>query len=166
MIKNSAFDKEKKTAISRIVIGLGEVISQVKELATPESIWEVRTANAVAVVRGTEYSVKFDRDISLIRVFDGLVLVSVIDTEGIVIEGTSVVVGAGQFTEISSDSVQLKKKPDVLEAVLIYSDDSRRDVTGEVEWKLSDEDGSLINAIWQDPVTGGELRGQTKVDDN
>ena len=162
IIKDSYFDQENKTSITKIFLNFGEIISQVTKLATPESLWEVKTANAVAVVRGTKYSVKFDREKSLIKVFEGSVLVAVIDARtGAIIEGTAVMIGASQSTEIGPGNIDLKKKPEVFEAVLIFSDDTRRVVTDEVEWELSDEEKGVINAVWRHPVTGEELRGQT-----
>ena len=149
-----------------LFLKFGEVISQVETLVTPESVWEVKTANAVTVVRGTKYSVKYDKEKSVIKVFEGSVLVAVIDPKtGLIIEGTELLLDAGYFTEIDQKNVELKKRPGVFEAVLIFSDGASKIVTEEVEWQLSD-DKNEIDAIWRDPATGRELRGETKISDN
>lgn len=59
-IREGSYDKESGTAKASIFLSVGRVWSKVMELATPDSLWEVETSNAVATVRGTAFDTKTD----------------------------------------------------------------------------------------------------------
>lgn len=66
--------REKKLAVS---LGVGRLWATVRKLLTPSSSVEVKTANAVAGVRGTVYRMTVEDDQSaMVRVYDGSVYVA------------------------------------------------------------------------------------------
>lgn len=54
-LKSASYDDETETLIVKVVLEAGRIWSKVIGLATPESEWQVETANAVATVRGTAF---------------------------------------------------------------------------------------------------------------
>ena len=78
-----AFDRKTEGKNVDVKLGSGKLWAKVKKLLTPDSSVEVRTANAVAGVRGTVYRVNVNEDLSaMVKVYDGSVYVanSPIDT--------------------------------------------------------------------------------------
>ncbi len=72
-----AFDRKTEGKNVNVNLGLGKLWAKVKKLVTPDSSVEVRTANAVAGVRGTVYRVNVNDDRSaLVKVYDGSVYVA------------------------------------------------------------------------------------------
>ncbi|MBI5152990.1 MAG: FecR domain-containing protein [Parcubacteria group bacterium] len=55
-IDAASFDPTSKTLVVKVQLLIGRVWSKIFSLTTPESTWEVKTANAVATVRGTAFS--------------------------------------------------------------------------------------------------------------
>jgi len=55
-IDAASYDPKSKTLVVRVQLLIGRVWSKIFSLATPESMWEVKTSNAVATVRGTAFS--------------------------------------------------------------------------------------------------------------
>ena len=72
-----AFDKKTEGKNVNVNLGSGKLWAKVKKLVTPDSSVEVRTANAVAGVRGTVYRVNVSDDLSaMVKVYDGSVYVA------------------------------------------------------------------------------------------
>ncbi len=109
IIKNSSYGKSDKSLVVSIFINSGKILSKVVALATPQSSWEVKTPNAVAVVRGTEFSVAYANGKSDIKVVKDSVFVSVVNpATGKVIPGTETLVTAGDQIEITPETVAKK----------------------------------------------------------
>ena len=71
------FNKETERKNVNVSLSVGKLWAKVKKLNTSDSAVEVRTANAVAGVRGTVYRVNVDEDKSaLVKVYDGEVYVA------------------------------------------------------------------------------------------
>lgn len=71
------FDRKSREKSVSVGLSAGKLWASVKKLVTPGSRVEVRTANAVAGVRGTIYRMNVSEDRStLVRVYDGSVYVS------------------------------------------------------------------------------------------
>ena len=72
-----AYDNQTHSKKLKVNFSLGKLWLKVKKLRTADSFVEVRTANAVAGVRGTVYRVNVDEDKSaLVKVYDGSVYVA------------------------------------------------------------------------------------------
>jgi hypothetical protein len=72
-----AFDKKTDGKNVDVTLGSGKLWAKVKKLVTPDSSVEVKTANAVAGVRGTVYRVNVNDDKSaMVKVYDGSVYVA------------------------------------------------------------------------------------------
>jgi len=72
-----AFDGKTERKNVNVNLGSGKLWAKVKKLVTPDSSVEVRTANAVAGVRGTVYRVNVNDDRSaMVKVYDGSVSVA------------------------------------------------------------------------------------------
>ncbi|TSC77761.1 MAG: hypothetical protein G01um101429_964 [Parcubacteria group bacterium Gr01-1014_29] len=54
-LEQAEFNPESERLIAKIFLASGQVWSKVLILVTPDSLWEVRTSNAVATVRGTAF---------------------------------------------------------------------------------------------------------------
>ncbi|MDE1970364.1 MAG: FecR domain-containing protein [Patescibacteria group bacterium] len=61
-LQNVSYDTKTRTSVTRIQLIIGRVWSKLIALATPESVWEVKTVNAVATVRGTAFGVEYTPD--------------------------------------------------------------------------------------------------------
>ncbi len=71
------FNKQIERKNVKVSLSIGKLWAKVKKLTTPDSSVEVRTANAVAGVRGTVYRVNVDEDQSaMVKVYDGSVYVA------------------------------------------------------------------------------------------
>lgn len=71
-----AYRKQDGDKTVKVGLNIGKLWAKVKQLATPASRVEVRTANAVAGVRGTVYRVNAEEDKSaVVKVYDGTVSV-------------------------------------------------------------------------------------------
>lgn len=72
-----AFNRETDQNNVKVGLSLGKLWANVKKLKTADSSVEVKTANAVAGVRGTVYRVNVEEDKSaLVKVYDGEVYVA------------------------------------------------------------------------------------------
>ena len=59
VLEEGSYDGADKTLRVKMLLSVGRVWSKILELATPRSSWEVKTANAVATVRGTAFGVEY-----------------------------------------------------------------------------------------------------------
>ena len=72
-----SYNKKSGSKRLKVTLVLGKLWANVKKLLTPESTVEVKTANAVAGVRGTVYRVNVEEDTSaMVRVYEGSVYVA------------------------------------------------------------------------------------------
>jgi hypothetical protein len=72
-----SYNKQTEGKNVKVDLAVGKLWAKVKKLSTPDSSVEVKTANAVAGVRGTVYRVNAEDDKSaLVKVYDGTVYVA------------------------------------------------------------------------------------------
>jgi ferric-dicitrate binding protein FerR (iron transport regulator) len=72
-----AYNKQTNEKNIKVGLSAGKLWANVKKLTSPSSAVEVRTSNAVAGVRGTEYRVNVNDDKSvMVKVYDGTVYVA------------------------------------------------------------------------------------------
>ena len=78
-IWNGMFEKESGKLSVKIQLVLGRIYSQIKNLATVDSEWQVETPNAIAAVRGTAFGVEFSKGKSTVIVVENKVEVAAKD---------------------------------------------------------------------------------------
>lgn len=106
-LNDGSYDKKDGTLMVKASLAVGRVWSKVIELATPASVWEVRTSNAVATVRGTAFGVSSDGNHSKVFGSQHEVSVKAVDPKtGQDIGGEPVVVGEGKLVELNNDDVE------------------------------------------------------------
>ena len=111
------FNAHNKESITTLFLAVGKIYSQVVNLVTPQSVWEVKTANAVAVVRGTAFGVAYSKEKSEIVVKENIVTVAIINPQTQqVIPGTDVVVQPNKFLSIDAGTVAAGTPPQVQDA--------------------------------------------------
>lgn len=99
---------------------MGRVWSKVVSFVTPESLWEVRTSNAVAVVRGTAFGVEYtsstQKRVTRIIGNERTVAVGVLDpiTKGVIKMDVGII-KPNTYTEINDEIIE-KIKEDVVRA--------------------------------------------------
>jgi len=100
----SSFNKNSGKLIVRINLVMGRVWSKIISLATPDSVWEVKTSTAVATVRGTAFGMEYADNKSTIIGSENKVEVSAIDPETKkAVKQAAVIVEAGKSVEIGKE---------------------------------------------------------------
>ena len=61
VLNSASYNPDSKTLTARIALVVGSVWSKIVSLATPESVWQVETAHAVATVRGTAFGTTYQK---------------------------------------------------------------------------------------------------------
>ncbi|TSD04224.1 MAG: peptidoglycan binding protein [Parcubacteria group bacterium Greene0714_36] len=112
-IAETRFDAGDAGLRVRVRLVSGRVWSKVMSLATPASLWEVRTSNTVVAVRGTAFGVAFENGDSRVTGAERAVAVAAVDPEtDKVISGSEVVVDETQtITVRTRDISEIKKNP-------------------------------------------------------
>jgi len=96
----------------------GSLWSRVQRLLDLDSEYEVKTANTVAVVRGTAFNVSWLNNQTRVDVLDSTVNVAAIDVQtGQVLPGGQTDVEAGSFVQVDSASLPSAQKPLVPQAI-------------------------------------------------
>ncbi len=105
-LTEETFNKDSGTLTMRLRLWTGRVWCKVVNLATPNSLWEVKTSNAIAAVRGTAFGVEFKNGISRVMVTEHKVSVGIIDpkTERVLREEV-VIVTTNTFMSIGDQQV-------------------------------------------------------------
>lgn len=109
-LNEGTYDKANGKISVRVNLALGKVWSKVIELATPDSVWEVRTSNAVATVRGTAFGMGTDGDRSKMFGSEHRVAVKALDPKtGKEVGKEPVILDEGKLLEWNNDDVELFK---------------------------------------------------------
>lgn len=96
------YDVNTKTLTVKIKLAAGNLWSKIMKLATPESVWEVHTANAVAAVRGSAFGMSFSRGKTRVIGSEHVISVNPINPKtGEMIKGQQAAVGENNYLEIS-----------------------------------------------------------------
>lgn len=100
------YNQSDETLTVAITLSSGRIWSSIVELVTPVSLWEVKTANAVAVVRGTAFGTEYINGAS--RVIGSENAVAVIPIDPVTnkrVEEAAVVITPEKFVEITKEGV-------------------------------------------------------------
>lgn len=113
-ITSVSFDPNNDELLVRMMLASGTVWSKVVSLATEDSLWEVRTSQAVAAVRGTAFGVDVDTDI---------------DTRVIGIEDEVAVThdGEGDEERVVTPDTEMSMQDGVMSDLLALSDEMKDD---------------------------------------
>ncbi len=103
-IDDSQYDEKSQKVTTRLALSAGRVWVKVFGLVTPDSVWEVKTSNVVATVRGTAFGVEYKKGQTLILGSQGKVSVAVIDPKTKLIIGSSTVFVTADTAVIIKDS--------------------------------------------------------------
>ncbi len=107
VLEDGQYNSENQSLIVRVNLLFGRVWSKVVGLATPESVWEIKTSNAVATVRGTAFGVEFIDGVSNVIGSENQVAVAPIDpTTNKAIAEAEVLVGPEKFVEIRPEKIR------------------------------------------------------------
>ena len=113
-LDESLYTPDDKGIVSKIFLSTGKIFFSITELATPQSKWEVKTGNAVAVVRGTAFSVEYGEGLSKVEVTEDSVLVATLDPEtNEAIPGTEVLVEENATALILDEDAQNGTAPSI-----------------------------------------------------
>jgi hypothetical protein len=104
ILETGSYDESKKTLTVAMQLVNGRIWSRIIELATPASLWEIKTANAVAVVRGTAFGIEYKNGISRVIGSENKVTVIPIDPKtNKRLEEAAVIITPGTFVEVTKD---------------------------------------------------------------
>ncbi|MEN9342069.1 MAG: FecR protein [Candidatus Parcubacteria bacterium] len=120
-INEVSYDPDSQTLIAKMSLATGALWSKIFNLATPESSWQVKTANAVATVRGTAFGVKYSKGSSHIIGSQHTINVQPIKPKDKhVLEGVSVDVSENQQIVITDQQAQMMQAmtPEKARAIL------------------------------------------------
>ncbi len=90
---SSRVDNQNKTSIGLLA---GAIWSRLEKVLDKGEFYEIKTSNAVAVVRGTAFGVWYLGDTTILEVTEGSVSFAALDDSGIIIPGTEIIVSAGE----------------------------------------------------------------------
>ena len=101
------FDESRERLVVRLSLITGRLWNKIFELATPDSVWEVKTATAVATVRGTAFGVEVSDGKANFIGSQNNVEVSPIDPETKqIIKEARAVITAGDILEVTKEEIQ------------------------------------------------------------
>lgn len=123
-VRDSEFNGPSEKSITRITLSAGRIWSKVLALVTPDSVWEVRTSNAVVTVRGTAFGIFFrDGKTSVVGSESSVKVAAVDPATGRVFEAAAVLVQPNTFVEIGAEEIAaIKEEKAVLAAKAVPAD--------------------------------------------
>ena len=158
-IENAEFDGATERSAARIMLSAGRIWSKVLFLATPDSVWEVRTSNAVVTVRGTAFGVFFKDGKTSVVGSESAVKVAAVDpSTGEVFEAAAALIEPGKIVEIGAAEVEAIKED---QAALTAEAAPPEVLTDEwiVESKRADEEYDLrLEELKDQGLEGQDLR--------
>lgn len=110
VLDQATFDNEDHGLTAQIFLFSGKVWSKVLTLVTPGSLWEVRTSNAVATVRGTAFGVATLKGEVRIIGSENTVSVHAIDPETKEVLKAEALVTPDTFLKINAKDISLMKE--------------------------------------------------------
>lgn len=115
-LEETSFDPQSEKLTAKIKLASGRLWSKVLALATPDSLWEVKTTNAVATVRGTAFGFESLSGRSRILGSEETVTVGALDpTTGEAVKDAEVKIAANKFVEIKDEDIKkFIQKPKLL----------------------------------------------------
>ena len=113
-LNTTQFNPKDEKLVVRVSLAVGRVWSKIIELTTPESLWEVKTSNAIATVRGTAFGMGFKNGRSRVLGSENSITLNPIDIEtGKTIEDISTKIEPKKFAELTVEDIAFyQKNPD------------------------------------------------------
>ncbi|MDO8492939.1 MAG: FecR family protein [bacterium] len=106
-LNDGNYDKASGAISVKVSLAVGKVWSKVIDLATPASVWEVKTSNAVATVRGTAFGMSSEGGHSKMFGSQHTVALQVIDPKtGERVGKEPIILSEGKFVEWTNDDVE------------------------------------------------------------
>ncbi len=159
VLREASYDPQSEKLLVRIELTAGRVWSKIIDLTTPDSIWEVRTSNAIATVRGTAFGFGYFEGRSRIFGSEHNVSVGVLDPKTkIVIEGTERMVSPNKLFEIKQEDVEKIKNNPRLAAVA----DIPESLAREDFFKRNQDADSAIDKKIEELDTAGLSKEEAK----
>src|SRR3989344_1994972 len=111
VVESGDFDEKSDKLNVRLNLLWGRVWSKVITVLTPESVWEVKTTNAVAVVRGTAFGVEYiEEGKSNVVGYENKVEVKLIDPETKkIMPAVAMIVEAKKSLEVTKSAIEHMK---------------------------------------------------------
>lgn len=106
-LETARFDPDEQTLRVRVTLAAGRVWSKIIGFATPASVWEVYTANAVATTRGTAFAVEYKNGVSRVIGSENSIAIQAIDpTTKKPVPDAAVEMSAGEFIAIDAEIIK------------------------------------------------------------
>lgn len=120
-LAEKTFDAEDKTLRVRTHLLSGRVWSKVMSLATPASLWEVKTSNTVVAVRGTAFGVEFEDGNSRVIGAKDTITVAAIDPDTQdIIPGTETLLKETEMITVRAAAIpNIKARPGLMRDTVI-----------------------------------------------
>lgn len=122
-LEQAEFNPGSERLITKVFLAGGRVWSKVLILVTPDSLWEVRTSNAVATVRGTAFDVTMREGKARVIGSKHTVSVRPVDPLTHEVLPTEAVVTSDTFVDISEKDIPLIKEGKTLLAAKKVTDE-------------------------------------------
>ncbi len=107
IINDARFETDQEKVFTKITLLGGRIWSKILALTTADSIWEVKTTNAVATVRGTAFGFAFVQGQSRILGSENTTTVKIIDPKtGELVKDAEVKLTADKFIEIRDEDIK------------------------------------------------------------
>lgn len=152
-INEASFEENSGSLKVRVALTTGKIWSKITALATPESHWEVKTASAVATVRGSAFGTEVTDQGTLIVGSEHNISVTPLDGSGNELADSGVTVADNDTAFIGNNGQLTKdKKANHKEIVNWVKDNESKDI------KLREKIIELKN----DGLDGQELRTEIK----
>lgn len=165
ILEEGLFDKQSGKISVKITLAVGKVWSKIFELATPDSLWEVKTSNAVATVRGTAFGTIYFNGKSAIIGSENKVKIGIIDpgTKNVIKEKETVI-SPDKFVEIGDEDILKIKQEKIAMETMVK--DAPREILEQVwvqESKKSDSElNQKIESFKEKGLSGEELKEEFK----
>lgn len=105
-ITSALYVPNSKTLVVRLKLAAGSVWSKIMKLATPESVWEVNSTNAVAAVRGSAFGMSVRGGKLRVVGSEHRIVVDLIDPKtGLLIKGQEAFVAENDYLDITPEEL-------------------------------------------------------------
>jgi len=120
ILEENTLDSRSGKSVIKINLLAGRLWSKIFELATPDSLWEVKTSNTVATVRGTAFGVEYVNGKTTVIGSENKIDVFIIDPlSGKIVDEVKAVVSAGEFIEIKNEDIKKIKEDKTALAAMV-----------------------------------------------
>ncbi len=133
------YSGDEEDGITRIVLNEGTILNVLEESLSEDASYEVKTSNATIGVRGTEFFVQYDDELTTVYCRDGEVRIEAEDNE--------VEIGAGEVAIVEEEEAVLLEEEDaqeVIDGFEAIADDDAGDGENAISGLLGEEQGERI----------------------